>query len=120
MVSVSAETARAIAEYRFENRLATESEAIRRLIDAGLQRIASKPSERGSQKDMLAIEIIIVRAGKEPLVIDRATSGAASIDDAERSARDLLEKTRRMRPHNPPNGYRIIDGHGTVVRSSHP
>lgn len=43
MVSVSAETARAIAEYRFEYRLATESEAIRRLIEAGLQQLASKP-----------------------------------------------------------------------------
>jgi len=26
----------------------------------------------------------------------------------------LLEKSRRMRPHS---GYRIIDGHVTVVRS---
>ena len=68
---------------------------------------------------MFAIEILITRAGKEPLVIDRATSAVASIDDAERSAQDLLEKTRRMRPHSPPNGYRIIDGHGTVVRASH-
>jgi hypothetical protein len=43
MVSVSAETARAIDEYRFAYRLATESEAIRRLIKAGLQQLASKP-----------------------------------------------------------------------------
>jgi hypothetical protein len=65
---------------------------------------------------MFAIEIVIVRAGKEPLVIDRVTSAASSIDDAHRSAQSLLEKARRMRPHSPPTGYRIIDGHGAVVR----
>jgi hypothetical protein len=64
---------------------------------------------------MFAIEIVIVRAGKEPLVIDRATSAATSVEDADRSAQSLLEKAQRMRPHSPPNGYRIIDGHGTVV-----
>jgi hypothetical protein len=65
---------------------------------------------------MFAIEIV-VRAGKEPLVIDRVNSAARSIDDADRTAQSLLEKAKRMRPHSPPNGYRIIDGHGTVVRS---
>jgi len=49
MVSVSAETARAIAEYRFEYRIATESEAIRRLIEAGLQQLASKPKPKPKQ-----------------------------------------------------------------------
>jgi hypothetical protein len=43
MVSVSAETAKAIHDYRLEHRLATESETIRRLIEAGLERLASKP-----------------------------------------------------------------------------
>jgi hypothetical protein len=47
MVSVSAETIRA---FRFEYRLTTESEAIRRLIDAGLKKFAAK---RGSQEDAL-------------------------------------------------------------------
>jgi hypothetical protein len=32
------------------------------------------------------IEIVIIRAGKEPLVIDRVTSATSSIDDADRSA----------------------------------
>ena len=64
---------------------------------------------------MFAIEIVTVRAGKEPLVIDRATSVVSSVDDADRSAQSLLDKARRMRPHSPPNGYRIIDGHGAVV-----
>ena len=43
MVSLSAETAKAIDEYRFEHRINTESEAIRRLIEAGLERLAPKP-----------------------------------------------------------------------------
>jgi hypothetical protein len=45
MVSVSAETAKAIAEYRSKQRLPTESEAIHRLIEAGLQQLASKPKK---------------------------------------------------------------------------
>jgi hypothetical protein len=43
MVSVSATTAKAINDYRFEHRIKTESEAIRRLIAAGLEQLASKP-----------------------------------------------------------------------------
>jgi hypothetical protein len=45
MVSVSAEAAKAIHDYRLKYRLATESEAIRRVIDAGLKRLASKPGK---------------------------------------------------------------------------
>jgi hypothetical protein len=67
---------------------------------------------------MFAIEIVTVRAGKAPLVIDRATSVGSSVDDADRTAQSLLGKARRMRPHSPPNGYRIIDGHGAVVLRS--
>lgn len=36
-VSLPAETARAIEEYRFNNRIGAESEAIRRLIELGLE-----------------------------------------------------------------------------------
>jgi len=64
---------------------------------------------------MFAIEIVIVRAGKEPLFIDRMTSASSSFDDADRSAQSLLATARRMRPHSPPNGYKLIDGHGSVV-----
>jgi hypothetical protein len=45
MVSLSAETTKAIDEYRFEHRMKTESEAIRRLIEAGLERLASRPKK---------------------------------------------------------------------------
>jgi hypothetical protein len=42
MVSLSAETAKAIEDYRFKHRITTESEAIRHLIEAGLERFTSK------------------------------------------------------------------------------
>jgi hypothetical protein len=45
MVTLSAETAKAIGDYRFEHHLKTEAEAIRRLIEAGLERLASKPEK---------------------------------------------------------------------------
>jgi hypothetical protein len=45
MVSVSAETAKAIHDYRVEYSVATESEAIRRLIEAGLERLGFKPGK---------------------------------------------------------------------------
>jgi hypothetical protein len=64
---------------------------------------------------MFTIEIVIVRPGKEPLVLDRASSTASVIDDADRVAKTLLETAQRARAHNPPNGYRIIDGRGAVV-----
>jgi hypothetical protein len=36
MVSLPADLAKAVDDYRFENRITTEAEAIRRLIEAGL------------------------------------------------------------------------------------
>jgi hypothetical protein len=50
---------------------------------------------------MFAIEIVTVRPGKEPLVIDRATSVVSSVDDADRSAQSLLDKARRMAAAQP-------------------
>jgi hypothetical protein len=45
MVTLSAATATAIGDYRFEHHIKTEAEAIRRLIEAGLERLASKPNK---------------------------------------------------------------------------
>ncbi len=45
MVSTSAEMKRAIDEYRIEYRLKTESQAIRRLIKAGLKQLAAKAQQ---------------------------------------------------------------------------
>ena len=52
MVTLPAELAQAIEEYRFANRYKTEAEAIRRLIEAGIQALApqraakNKPDKR--------------------------------------------------------------------------
>jgi hypothetical protein len=50
MVSVSEKTAKAIDDFRFENHIETEAEAIRRLIEAGLRKLAAKC---GNQEDAL-------------------------------------------------------------------
>lgn len=44
IISVPAEMAAAIDEYRFGNRIPTESEAIRRLIQLGLEAAADRGS----------------------------------------------------------------------------
>jgi hypothetical protein len=47
LVAMAPEMAQAIEDFRFANRVASESEAIRRLIEAGLQ-AAKTPSKRPS------------------------------------------------------------------------
>ena len=51
MVSLPAELAEQVENYRFENRLKTEADAIRRLIQLGLEAAesGSQPAARGSQ-----------------------------------------------------------------------
>lgn len=44
MPSVSAKTAKAVQDDRSGHRISTASEAIRRLTEAGLERLASKPN----------------------------------------------------------------------------
>ena len=48
LIAITPETAQAIEDYRFENRLKTEAEAIRQLIAAGLGKATAVPSEAGS------------------------------------------------------------------------
>ena len=48
LIAITPETAQAIEDYRFENRLKTEAEAIRQLIAAGLGKAAAVSSESGS------------------------------------------------------------------------
>ena len=69
---------------------------------------------------MFTIELLVIRNGTDPVVIDRMTSTASQLADADRVAKVLLEKVQRVRTHNQPDriGYRIIDGVGTVVLRS--
>ena len=48
LIAITPETAQAIEDYRFENRLKTEAEAIRRLIGTGLGKSAGVPAGSGS------------------------------------------------------------------------
>jgi hypothetical protein len=50
-VNLTAETAARVVEYRFDHRLATESEAIRRLIELGLEAAKARPQEPKGKPD---------------------------------------------------------------------
>jgi hypothetical protein len=67
---------------------------------------------------VFAIEVVITRGGANPIIVDRVMSPGPTLFDAERAARALLDNARRQKPNNPPNGYRITDGNGVVVRRS--
>jgi hypothetical protein len=47
-IRLPAATWAAIAEYRFTQRIGSEAEAIRQLLDAGLRTVPAKPAKRGS------------------------------------------------------------------------
>jgi hypothetical protein len=51
MVSLPADLAKAVDDYRFENRITTEAEAIRRLIEAGLSAPATPKKSPLRRKD---------------------------------------------------------------------
>ena len=47
--------------------------------------------------------------------VERMTSFASQVTDAERSARADMARVRSMRRDTPPDGYRILDNDGNVV-----
>lgn len=67
---------------------------------------------------MFTIELLIVRDREHLVIIDRITSLAADLADADRGAQSLLERAQRMRPQGGPDGYRIVDDGGNVVLRS--
>ena len=50
IVSLPAALAKAIEDFRFEERISTEAEAIRRLIEAGLESQGRKPKAESKKK----------------------------------------------------------------------
>jgi metal-responsive CopG/Arc/MetJ family transcriptional regulator len=50
IVSLPAALAKAIEDFRFEERISTEAEAIRRLIEAGLEAQGRKPGSAPKKK----------------------------------------------------------------------
>jgi hypothetical protein len=69
---------------------------------------------------VFAIELLLIRDGTDPVIIDRMISTASDLADADKIAKALLEHEQRTRAHNAPGqiGYRIVDGTGAVVLRS--
>ena len=47
--------------------------------------------------------------------VERITSFASQISDAEQSARAGMVRVGIMRPDTPPDGYQIIDNDGSII-----
>jgi hypothetical protein len=80
IVSLPAELAQAIEDYRFANRMKTEAEAIRRLIELGLGKapVGASPSGStpGSTRKPAAAKKAAAPRAKKPTASDRQASPA--------------------------------------------
>ena len=92
MVSIPADLARAIEDYRFNNRLKTEAEAIRRLIEAGLGKApASAPpggSTPGSARKPASSKKTAAPRAKKPTASDRKADSTSSKEAQIRALRE--------------------------------
>jgi hypothetical protein len=92
MVSVPADLAQAIEDYRFANRMKTEAEAIRRLIELGLGKApASAPSGGGTpgstRKPATPAKATAPRP-KKPTASDRQATAAQTKEAQIRALRE--------------------------------
>jgi hypothetical protein len=62
---------------------------------------------------MFEIEFVAVRGSTQAEVVEKMTTAAARLVDADKTAKLLLEKVRQKRRTMPPDGYQIRahDGH---------
>lgn len=67
---------------------------------------------------MFGIEFVIVRGRPTPGVVERMTSDAVRLADADATAKSLLERVRANRPETPPDGYQIRDNDGAILLRS--
>jgi hypothetical protein len=80
-----------VDDYRFENRLPSRSEAIRRLIEAGLSKTASAPSggsNPGSARKPASADKSTAPRAKKPTASDRQASPAQSKEAQIRALRE--------------------------------
>ncbi len=95
MVSVPADLAQAIEDYRFANRMKTEAEAIRRLIELGLGKApASVPpggSTPGSTRKPASPAKTVASRAKKPTASDRPAT-ATGPSSKEQQIRALREQ----------------------------
>jgi hypothetical protein len=92
IVSLPAELAQAIEDYRFANRMKTEAEAIRRLIELGLGKARSSAPSGGSnpgsaRKPASTMKTAAPRA-KKPTASDRQASPPSSKEAQIRALRE--------------------------------
>ena len=92
MVSVPADLAQAIEDYRFANRIKTEAEAIRRLIELGLGKApASAPpsgSTPGSTRKPASPGKTAAPRAKKPTASDRQATAAQTKEAQIRALRE--------------------------------
>ena len=64
---------------------------------------------------MFEIEFVAVRGSTQAEVVEKMTTAAARLVDADKTAKLLFEKMRQKRRTMPPDGYRIRANDGRVV-----
>jgi hypothetical protein len=64
---------------------------------------------------MFAIEFVAVLGRREPEVVEKMTSSASRLVDADKTAKAPLEKARQKRHATSPDGYRIRAHDGRTV-----
>jgi hypothetical protein len=64
---------------------------------------------------MFEIEFVAVRGSTQAEVVEKMTTAAARLVDADKTAKLLLEKVRQKRRAMPPDGYQIRTNDGRVV-----
>jgi hypothetical protein len=65
--------------------------------------------------NMFEIEFVAVRGSTQAEVVEKMTTAAARLVDADKTAKLLLEKVRQKRRTMPPDGYQIRTDDGRVV-----
>ena len=64
---------------------------------------------------MFKIEFVAVHASTRAEVVEKMTTAAARLVDADKTAKLLLERVRQKRRTMPPDGYQIRAHDGRVV-----
>ena len=64
---------------------------------------------------MLTIQGIVTRRGKAPTLVAQVVFPRDNLPAAMAHAQAMFAATRKMHPRNPPNGFRILDAHGSEI-----
>jgi hypothetical protein len=92
-ISISSDLAKAIEDYRFANRVKTEAEAIRRLIELGLK--AAVDRDRGTNREMADLTTAKPAEAFAECGFDKRLIRALIADGGYTHPRQLLSLSRR-------------------------